>query len=359
MDEMLTKRAVQCKQNNRIFFAFSLSMDEIVRIAYVSRRSEDRGAGYQRILDPKRAESIKRYVEAGGVLPSSILLNFDSEDYLRYDDAAGTVTFSASAPIAWIIDGQHRVYGADLLIKSQALFATPEDFQFLVCAFAGLELVEQARLFIDINSYQQGVDKSLLYDLLEYFSEDDDTKEAFYTSRASDIARSLTRDPESPFYGRISLTSDRVLGQISLGTFVDALIPHLRPGGIISHTNEYKFALEDQRGVIRNYFNAVRQTLPHLWFDDKSIVTKTTGFNALMLVLPTIFTKTIEKYSDFKIEHIVQVIKPVQGIPWTGRVYSGQQGTVASKRLAERIRTSILEAIEQTVGAETGKRLQL
>lgn len=355
--QTLTIPALQCRQQGYKFFAFVLTAEQLAEISYVSRREGK--DGYQRLLNRKRAESIKRYIEAGGTLPTNIILNFNDSKQVFFDEEKRMITIPFLQRSAWVIDGQHRLFGADLLRELILTNHLASSYEFLISAFVGLELVEQAKIFVDINSYQEGVSKSLLYDLMNLFDVEDDTKESFYISRASDIISRLNEDPESPFFDRVSLTRDRVRGLISQAAFVDALRPHLEKGGILSHTNEYQFTLEEQYNVLKNYFNAVRDTLPELWFNEAALLTKTTGFNALMLTLPTIFEQTVQKYQSFELEYVKKTVSPLKALPWTGKELKGQQGSVASKKLAETIRTSIIANISSLDQSQQKKRLAL
>jgi DNA sulfur modification protein DndB len=330
-NKTLTIPALKCHQEDITFYAFVLTAEQLIKITFVSRREgED---GYQRLLNSKRAESIRKYIELGRVLPNNIILNFDDPKQISYNNERGLITIPFIPKSAWVIDGQHRLYGASLLKDTELA----KNYQFLVSAFVGLDITEQAKMFLDINSHQEGVSKSLLYDLMNMIGDE----EHFYISRASDIVHKLRDDPESPFYERISLITNREYNSISQSTFVDALKPLIEPGGVISHKNEYEFTLETQYGVLKNYFNAIREILPEFWFDEKSILTKTTGFNALMLTLTDVFGKTLQRYQDFKLEHVKDIVSCFKTVPWTGKELKGQQGKVASKTMAENLRIAI------------------
>lgn len=221
-----------------------MTASRLAEMTYVSSRERD--DGYQRLLDRKRAESIQRYIEAGNILPNNIVINFNDPDQVSYDEGGRMLTIPTSPRSAWVIDGQHRLFGAALLRELVTGYHIAETYEFTVSAFVGLDKVQQAKIFIDINSYQEGVSKSLLYDLMEMFEFDDDLQSDFYIVRASDVVRRLNQNPESPFYQRISMTKDRIRGMISQATFVDALMPHLERGGILSHSGPYQFSLEKQ-----------------------------------------------------------------------------------------------------------------
>lgn len=355
--EMLTIPALKCHQQDYEFFAFVLTAEQLAQISYVSsRQGKD---GYQRLLNPKRAEAIKRYIEAGNTLPNNIILNFNNNENLQYNESTKMLTIPFVPKSAWVIDGQHRLYGADLLKDILLTNHLARTYEFLVSAFVGLDVTNQAKIFVDINSYQEGVNKSLLYDLMNLFEIEDDNQESFYISRASDIVNRLNSDPESPFFQKVSLTKDRIANMISQASFVDAIIIHINKGGVLSHTNEYQFSLEEQYKILKNYFNAVRDILPDLWFNEKSILTKTTGFNALIAVLPTVFDQTVQKYKSFELEFVKKVMLPLRGLSWLSKDFKGQQGRVASKQLSETIRKAIISNIDSSDLSNGKKRLAI
>jgi hypothetical protein len=92
---------------------------------------------------------------------------------------------------------------------------------------------------------------------------------------------------------------------------------------------------------LKNYFNAIRDTLPELWFNDKSLLTKTTGLNALMLTLPTVFKQTVRRYDSFELQYVKEIISWFKTVPWTGKELKGQQGKIAAKTLAENLGLAI------------------
>jgi DGQHR domain-containing protein len=353
--DLITVPSLIVQQGKHSFYTFVLSVAQLAEICYVARRKEGvtTNASYQRLLDTKRATAISKYIEAGGTLPTNIIVNFNSKQQIIYNDKSNTLTFPKVADSAWIIDGQHRFYGAMLLIESLTTHIVGSSYQFLVAAFVGLDSIQQARIFIDINSHQQGVSKSLLYDLMNLFESENDNQEEYYFARASDIVKRFGTDPESPFFERISFILDRKQGKISQAAFVDALVPLIRKGGVLSHSNQYEFTLEEQYTVLRNYFVGVQYNLKPHWFNNTSILTKTTGFNALMLSFADIFKYTVSNFEGFTVENAKKVLAPLQKVPWTSKELKGQQGTIASKNLSELVVKAVKNSDQQ--GNEKGK----
>src|SRR5438105_2092947 len=125
---------VKIEQHQKSFYLVSLSAADVVSISYVARRgeSEEQGA-VQRLLNPARISSIRDFVLAGGVFPTSIVLNWVT-------DVGGPVIEGSNLILprkpqsAQIIDGQHRVIGLSSAIEKRASIA---GLQLPVSLYAG------------------------------------------------------------------------------------------------------------------------------------------------------------------------------------------------------------------------------
>ena len=124
----LTVPALVCHQHETPFYVFSLSASQLAHICFVSRRENHEG--YQRFLDAKRAESIKRYIEAGGRLPNNIIVNFHQPEKVLYDVDTKSLVIPYESQSAWIIDGQHRLFGAVLLNQSVLTHHLSQSYEF-------------------------------------------------------------------------------------------------------------------------------------------------------------------------------------------------------------------------------------
>ena len=97
---------------------------------------------------------------------------------------------------AYIIDGQHRLYG-----YSDSLYATTNTIP--VVAFVDLERSEQIKLFMDINENQKAVPKSLRVTLnADMLWESPDLSEQRQALR-SKIAQMLGEESTSPLHSRV------------------------------------------------------------------------------------------------------------------------------------------------------------
>ena len=162
---------------------------------------------YQRIIKRTRLKAVSAFVEAGNYFPNSIIINIDAGSRgLRFDKAAMGVEGTASRigilhlpqtyRSAFVIDGQHRLYGyaSTDLAKSETV---------PVVAFVNLDRSDQVRLFMDINENQRAVPKNLQNTLNASIDWDSPNLRKRDKALKLQIAQSLGERKQSPLTGRI------------------------------------------------------------------------------------------------------------------------------------------------------------
>ncbi len=88
-------KASVAKQRAWRIFSFVLDSATFDRIAFVSRRDDDKDAGYQRNLSKQRAADIAHYIDKeNGCIPNSILVNL--EEGATYDEKTTSCEFPIS-----------------------------------------------------------------------------------------------------------------------------------------------------------------------------------------------------------------------------------------------------------------------
>ena len=307
-------KAIEVIQNKWKFYVFSMKSDLLYKISYVSRRHEDKLEGYQRNLSSKRAYEIMDYVSKyKGLIPNNVILNFDID--LKFNRSNQTISFNLKDNIAWIIDGQHRLYGLSLIKK-------PIDV--IVVAFEGLNISDQAKIFRVINSTQKGVNSSLIYDLIDIVKD-----ASFVEERAHEIVKKLNADPESPWYGQIKMLGIGK-GLISQSAFVNnlkLLVDEEKRAPLHIYTEE------EQYKILKNYFNAIKFVFPDDWGSPKSLLTKTMGFYSFMELLPMILQICLSK-QDLRVEAVIKVMDPIKNYDFSS---TGPLKGVSGKAGVERI----------------------
>lgn len=215
MDERVP--AIEGKMGNMIYYAFLIEPERLLKIGYVLHRNKanrNQMPTYQRLIKKERLKSIRSFVDNGGFFPNSLIVSIDSKDgKLRFEKASqdlqgahsrvGILYLPKEYQSAYIIDGQHRLYG-----YSDSKYASRDTIP--VIAFVNMDQEMQVKMFMDINENQKPVSKTLRNILnidLNWNSDDlNKRKEAVILS----ISQELGENPNSPLFGRVITGEDSV-----------------------------------------------------------------------------------------------------------------------------------------------------
>lgn len=179
-DELISEKpitipALKGTMGGRNYYLFSIEPSTLLKIGFVLHRTkvnDSMAPTYQRLLVPKRLKGITKFIDEGGFFPNSIILNFaDPDDNIRVtfdpihkekasDAEFGLLNIPNAYGIAYIIDGQHRVYG-----YSNSQYKDVHTIP--VVAFQNMESEDQLKIFMEINENQKSVSKNLRIDLEE------------------------------------------------------------------------------------------------------------------------------------------------------------------------------------------------
>lgn len=213
-----TVPAIQGKMGGLTYYSFAIEPSRLLKLAYVLHRNTANSRWmptYQRIIKRARLKRVSQFVEGGGFFPNSLVINIDNKGKkLRFDRAEkhegsttlGILHLPRKYRSAYIIDGQHRLYGF-----AHSARATSELIP--VVAFVDLPGEKQLELFMQINENQQSVPKNLQNtlnaDLL--WNSPDKRKQAHALKLK--VAQLLGEQKSSPLRGRIIIgeepSSDR------------------------------------------------------------------------------------------------------------------------------------------------------
>lgn len=164
---------------------------------------------------------------------------------------------------------------------------------------------------------------------------------AHLEARANEIVRRLNYDPESPWFKQIK-EMDKSKGLISQRVFVDKLKPLL---------NEQKRGLlhiyteEEQYGILKNYFDAIKLTFPHFW--GNSLLTKELGFKAMISLFPTVIQLCLSTYKDFKTTSIRKILEPMKDYDFRHKDHLKRKDAVSTGRIISSL-NSYLKDIKST-----------
>ena len=161
-----TVAAIEGTLGGEKYYSFAIEPARLLKFAYVLHRNKANNAmmpTYQRLIKKARLKSVRKFVEDGGMFPNSIILNLDmGKRGHRFDPAGkqpggaklGVLTLPNQYKSAYVIDGQHRLYGY--------AGASNADKELIpVVAFVNLPRDRQVELFMQINENQKAVPKNL------------------------------------------------------------------------------------------------------------------------------------------------------------------------------------------------------
>ncbi|MEQ8220313.1 MAG: DGQHR domain-containing protein [Arenibacter sp.] len=208
--------AIKGKMGKHTYYSFSIEPHKLLKIGYVLHRSKANRRmmpTYQRIIKKYRIKQINEFItEKAGFFPNSIIISLDAKGSgLRFDPAntqvptaiskVGILYLPKQYRSAYIIDGQHRLYG-------YAGTRYSETNSIPVVAFVNLKREEQVDLFMQINENQKAVPKTLRETLNADLLWTSPNKKEQLKALCSRISIFLGEEKDSPFYDYISLGED-------------------------------------------------------------------------------------------------------------------------------------------------------
>ena len=210
--------AIEGKMGGHTYYSFSIEPEKLLKIGYVLHRNkanENMMPTYQRLIKKARLKEIHTFIDdEKGYFPNSIIINIvsDKSKTLVFERSSNQVIDSISRigilhlpkkyRSAYVIDGQHRLYGySDSQYKSTNTVP--------VVALVNLDRSEQVRLFMQINENQKPVSKDLRNTLDADLLWDSDNYTEQIRALKSRIAINLGESRNSPFFDKISIGEDK------------------------------------------------------------------------------------------------------------------------------------------------------
>ena len=214
------------------YYMLSIEPAKLLKIGFVLHRTKVNTQismpTYQRLLVPSRLKGIGEFIDKGGYFPNTVIINFDDankKNRVQFEQTSGSVedtktklgylTIPNAYCIAYIIDGQHRVYGyAGSEYKNTNTIP--------VVAFKGLSSDEQLKIFMDINEHQKAVSPSLRLDLNEDLNWDSPRLDSRLKALRSSIIKQVGTDKNSVLARKIAIGEDTA--KLKLKPFDTALL---------------------------------------------------------------------------------------------------------------------------------------
>lgn len=202
-----TVAAIRGSMGGHQYFSFAIEPARLLKMCYILHRNQANSAmmpTYQRLIKKSRLKKVGEFVEEGGFFPNSIILNIESKRKLQFDLAPnspgsvkiGVLHLPQTYRAAYIIDGQHRLYGYANSDRSGKDLIP-------VVAFLDLPREEQVKLFMQINENQQAVPKNLRNTLNSDLLWDSDNLQQRAKALRLRVAQHLGDQKTSPLFDRI------------------------------------------------------------------------------------------------------------------------------------------------------------
>ncbi len=329
-----TYSVVKLVQGGLTMYAFVAPSDVLRKVCTVSRREEDHDKGYQRHLKEARLRQVARYVdEMKGVIPNNIILDF-FDDAVKVDEAKGIISFPSTKKCAWVIDGQHRLFGFEY---------SRIQYPLLVVAFLKLELRQEVGMFVTINTEQKRLPTSLALDLLGITKTEEDIN-----TLCRELVAKLNEEEDSPWYGLVNMTGEGS-GLIALVNYVRKVKP------LVSHMGAlHNYTFNQQYACLANYWSGIKAVYADQW--GKSLLTKTVGFGALMNLFPTVFTKTLARSKgEFTAAAVISTFSLIRNVKFDSETMGSGTGNKAEMAAAEVLAEVLNDAITATSEGTLGE----
>jgi DNA sulfur modification protein DndB len=320
-NEKIEIPAVRGFMGKKKYYMFSIEPHLLLKMGFILHRTkvnETEFPTYQRLLVPSRLKGITKFIDNGGYFPNSIIINFNSsknsKHKLNFEPSSklgdstscfGNLKIPNSYGIAYIIDGQHRVYG-------YAGSKYSKNNTIPVVAFDGLETIEQLEIFMDINQNQKAVSPSLRLDLEEDLYWDSDRADSRIKALRSSIIKELANSQSSPLFEKISVGEDNSL--LAFKPFSSALLN----SGLLPIVKGNKFADDSDKYSLYNSLNQnhndemiisrkkivrlislcydfVEQNYPEIFLKDKYFIVSNRGTYAFICLIGSLNSFLVDK----------------------------------------------------------------
>lgn len=318
------------------FYTFVTTPRHLLKISFVNHRSLNDPEGaptYQRLVSKGRLKAVGEFIRKGGYFPNNLIVSFTRKirfDKISCDEAADVTYGQLYLPdryrSAWIIDGQHRLYGFSP-IEDKFL-----DQNVIVVAFELLPKAEEANLFVTINHEQKPVPKHLLDDLegeLKWGSKIPSERIGAISARLINL---LNTDVGEAFYNRI--TQQGITSTNRTCLTIPALKDAMRRSGLVGRAvlgnsnielgalcgKTDADTLERARSAVNQFFGRIRNARMVEWESGRDgVLCTNVAVQAYILLLGAVIdyweANTASDAKDMEIEDLVleleEYVKPV------------------------------------------------
>lgn len=305
--------AIQGKMGGHMYYSFLIEPARLLKLGYILHRNKANSElmpTYQRLIRKPRLKKVAGFVDGGGIFPNSIIVNIEAGARgLQFDRTAseaeaklGVLHLPQTYRAAYIIDGQHRLYGYADSYRAETDLVP-------VVAFVGLPRAEQVQLFMQINENQQAVPKNLRNTLnADLLYEAADVRDQLKALRLR-VAQRLEEHKGSPLRGRIIIGEEKTtalrcvtIDSISLGLDRGNFIGSAFKSGMREPGTFYRGANDPTLRALVAFlelsFAYLRDNLPSQWELGKAeggFVFLNSGIESLLRILSDVVDHVVKQ----------------------------------------------------------------
>ncbi|MBC2579382.1 DGQHR domain-containing protein [Clostridium sp. DJ247] len=259
-------------------YIFLMDINSIMPIYYVAVRGRDKIEGaVQRVLNKRRLTSISDFVLQGNMFFNTFILNWTDTNYSP-EITERYIKIPIVSASAQVIDGQHRLEGLKMACEKDKSIGNNK---IIVVMTNKITTQEAANIFLNINTEQKPVPKTLVYDLFAELKPKD-----YYLVRANDIAEKMHTEKDSPYYQSIKVAgAAQGIGKVDFSTVVNAFKQYTTDEGIFQQYNLSD--LESQYKVVNNFFQTIKfyYESEGIWLKSQNPFMMNAGFHAAIKFL--------------------------------------------------------------------------
>lgn len=341
-------RALPFVQHGNEMYVAVMSAKDLVAKTKVDIWRLNNQTGYQRAPEETRARAFMRFIASNEISPPAILANIRDSDRKRIRVGDGWLDIPDDVDI-WLVDGQHRVRGLQMLLESSEKYA---DTEIPVVIMLGQPVYQEAKQFVIVNRTQ----KRVRTDLGERFLQRAVKEEGRTTLVSKGLMRGIEWIPtaiavadilniedHSVWYNKIRLPNEpKGVTIVSQKSFTDSLKPIINPPEApLAGKPEAVIA-----AIVNRYWDTIRHLCP-IPFDDpvSHVIQKTTGVFVLHAILRRILLK-IGKDEPTKSDFI-QVLEKIDSLKDAGKWHQdGDFGRMMGQKAFGIIALQLLEELE-------------
>ena len=320
----ISRPAVEIQQGNLTVYLTYVTPAELVipNFYTVEKLDPQSSAGFQRVLDQRRANRLARHLkEAVGVgyanLPTTIFLATDHP--LAFDSASDRLCYETDEVCPFsVVDGQHRIEGLIAASKDEPAL---KDFKLPAAIATSLDDTQQMYHFLIVNTTQKPVERALEMQITRRFTDMDGIEAIPYLpfwlreevdsgadAQALRLIEFLNSSPDSPLQGRIKMANDTTptRGRINQAGIGSILKSEVFTGGNPLYMQESD---RDRRHrIICNYLNAVDSIFVADMPRDASLVYTNNGVFFFFAISKWVFAEIYASTKDFTTQSLAAII---------------------------------------------------